>query len=181
MLSTYIDGRISSTFLDTHASLTVKPLDGYSVRIPAAEEIVIPALLRASRGAYGHAIRKELVAGGFDDMPQNGPYVIGGMANRGGTAGDLVRQLGVSKQAASQLIDTLVLRGYVERVADLDDRRRLNIELTDRGRAAGTAVRAGVEAVDDELDRILSPADRAGLYRGLVALCDIRDRYEASD
>jgi DNA-binding MarR family transcriptional regulator len=144
----------------------------------AREEVVIPALLRASRGAYGNAIRSRLAAAGFDDMPQNGSYVIGGMANRGGTAGGLVRQLGVSKQAASQLIDTLVLRGYVERNVDPDDRRRLTITLTDRGRAAGEAVKAGVEAVDDELITMLSPTELAGLYAGLVALCDIRERQE---
>src|SRR6266700_8113409 len=84
-------------------------------------------------------------------MPSNGPYVLGGMANHGGSAGDLIRELGVTKQAASQLIDTLVIRGYLERQVSTDDRRRMTISLTDRGRAAAKAVRAGVEAVDAEL------------------------------
>src|SRR5665213_816565 len=109
----------------------------------AADDVVLPALLRASRGAYAHAVRTRLGALGFDDMPRNGPYVLGGMANQGGTAGGLVRELGVSKQAASQLIDTLVIRGYLERAVNADDRRRLSIELTERGRAAAAAVRAG--------------------------------------
>ena len=56
-----------------------------------------------------------------------------------------MRQLGVSKQAASQLIDTLVLRGYLERRVDPEDRRRINIEATERGRAAGEAIAAGVQ------------------------------------
>ncbi len=144
----------------------------------AADEIIIPALLRAARGAYRHAVRVRLAAAGFDDLPANGPYVVGGMANRGGTAGDLIRQLGVSKQAASQLIDTLVVRGYLEREVNADDRRRLTIELTDRGRAAAAAVRAGVEAVDDELAELLSPAELAGLAAGLIALTTIRERLE---
>ncbi|HEX4521493.1 MAG TPA: MarR family transcriptional regulator [Gaiellaceae bacterium] len=143
-----------------------------------AREIVIPALLRAARGAYAHAVRARLAEGGFDDLPANGPYVLGGMANRGGTAGDLVRQLGVSRQATSQLIDTLVLRGYLERDPDPGDRRRMTIELTDRGRSAAAAVRAGVEAVDDELAGMLTPAQLAGLADGLVALCTIRERME---
>src|ERR1700748_1997683 len=86
------------------------------------DEVVLPALLRAARGAYGNAIRKELAAAGFDDIPRNGPFVLGGVGNRGVAAGDLVRALGVSKQAASQLVDTLVLRGYLERHANADDR-----------------------------------------------------------
>ena len=77
------------------------------------DEVVIPALLRAARGSYGHAIRARLADAGFEDIPRNGSYVLGGMVNHGGSAGGLVRELGVSKQAASQLIDTLVLRGYL--------------------------------------------------------------------
>lgn len=72
-----------------------------------SDEVGIPPLLRAARGSYGHAIRAELEAVGYDDLPRNGAYVLGGIVNHGGSAGDLVRQLGVSKQAASQLIDTL--------------------------------------------------------------------------
>ena len=146
---------------------------------PDADEVVLPALLRASRGAYSHAIRARLAAGGFDDMPRNGPFVLGGMANHGGTAAQLIRELGVSKQAASQLIDTLVMRGYLERGIDAEDRRRLTIELTARGRAAAQAVRAGVVAIDTELAGMISPAELAGLRSGLEALCEIREHLEA--
>jgi DNA-binding MarR family transcriptional regulator len=142
--------------------------------------VPIPALLRAARGAYGGAVRKRLTEGGFDDLPANGPYVLGGMANQGGNAGGLVRELGISKQAASQLIDTLVLRGYLTREGDPDDRRRMLIELTERGRAAAAATRAGVEEVDAELAAMLTPDHLEGLYVGLVALTDIRERAEAA-
>jgi DNA-binding MarR family transcriptional regulator len=100
------------------------------------------------------------------------------IVNHAGSAGALVRELGVSKQAASQLIDTLVVRGYLERRADPEDRRRVMIEVTDRGRAAAAAVRAGVQAVDVELTESISPTEMAGLRAGLVALCDIRERME---
>jgi DNA-binding MarR family transcriptional regulator len=143
------------------------------------QPISIPALLRASRGAYGHAIRTRLAAQAYDDMPRNGAYILGGMANFGGTAGGLVRELGVSKQAASQLIDTLVIRGYLVREVNPDDRRRIAIELTDRGRGAAAAVRAGVEAVDAELAQLVTPAELAGLRQGLIALTEIRERLEA--
>jgi DNA-binding MarR family transcriptional regulator len=64
----------------------------------------------------------------------------------------------------------------LEREIDAGDRRRMLIELTDRGRAA--AVRAGVEDVDAELARMLTPAELAGLVAGLVALTEIRERME---
>ena len=145
---------------------------------PEPDQIPFPALLRAARGAYGHAIRSRLAAAGLDDLPRSGPFILGGMANRGGSAGNLIRELGVTKQAASQLIDTLVLRGYLVREADASDRRRVTIELTDRGRAAADVVRDGVEAIDAELAQLLSPSELAGFRAGLVALTDIRERLE---
>jgi DNA-binding MarR family transcriptional regulator len=151
---------------------------GYArvMTVPAgADEIAIPALLRAARGAYAQAIRSRLAGAGFGDMPSSGPFVLGGMANRGGTAGDLVRALRVSKQAAGQLIDSLVLRGYLERRPDPDDRRRMLLELTERGRAAAEEVRAGVEAVDEDLARRLGSRGMAAFAAGLLALAEIRD------
>jgi DNA-binding MarR family transcriptional regulator len=145
------------------------------------DEVVIPALLRAARGSYAQAIRAHLEEAGFDDLPRNGGFVLGGMANHGGSAADMIRGLGVSKQAASQLIDTLVLRGYLTRDLNPDDRRRMTLELTDRGRAAATAVRSGVETIDTELARMVTPVELAGLRSGLTALSQIKERMrEAS-
>jgi DNA-binding MarR family transcriptional regulator len=142
------------------------------------DEVVIPALLRAARGSYGHAIRARLADAGFDDVPRNGAYVLGGIVNHGGSAGGLVRELNVSKQAASQLIDTLVVRGYLERQAHPEDRRRVTIDATERGRAAAAAVREAVVSIDEELASLISAQELAGLRAGLTALCDIRERIE---
>jgi DNA-binding MarR family transcriptional regulator len=138
--------------------------------------VIIPALLRAARGSYGQAVAASLHEAGFDDVPRNGPFVLGGMANRGWSASDMVAALEVTKQAASQLIDTLVVRGYLTREVNPDDRRRLTIDLTDRGRAAAAAVRAAVESVDFELAGMISPEEMAGLRAGLAALAEIKDR-----
>lgn len=146
---------------------------------PDLDDVPTPALLRAARGAYGHAIERTLAERGIDDMPRNGAFVIGGIGNRDQPVSALVRQLGVSKQAASQLIDTLVLRGYLSRATDPADRRRMNVSLTDRGREAVDAVRAGVSAVERELTERLGVAGVAQLRAGLVGLCDIRDRMES--
>jgi DNA-binding MarR family transcriptional regulator len=145
---------------------------------PAAG-VVTPALLRAARGAYSHAVRSRLVAGGFEDLPANGPYVLGGMVNQGGTPGDLIRQLGVSRQAASQLVETLVVRGYLTRDIDESDRRRVTLEATERGRAAAAAVRDGVVSVDLDLAGRLTPQQLYGFRAGLAALCEIREDLEA--
>jgi DNA-binding MarR family transcriptional regulator len=132
--------------------------------------------MRAGRGSYSHAIATHLAEAGCDDLPRNGPFVLGGMANHQASAVDMIRGLGVTRQAASQLIDTLVLRGYLVREVNPADRRRLNIELTDRGRAAAKAVAAGIAQVDGELAAMITPAERAGLLAGLTALATIRAR-----
>jgi DNA-binding MarR family transcriptional regulator len=146
--------------------------------VETPDEVIIPALLRAARGSYGHAIRAHLAAAGFDDLPRNGAYVLGGTVNHGGSASGLVRELGVSKQAASQLIDTLVVRGYLQREVDPDDRRRVTIDATERGRAAAAAVRAGVQQIEAQLAAAISPAQLAGMRAGLTALCTIREQLE---
>jgi DNA-binding MarR family transcriptional regulator len=142
------------------------------------DEVVIPALLRAARGSYAQTIGVRLAEAGFDDLPRNGAFVLGGMSNHRGSAVDMIRGLGVSKQAASQLIDTLVLRGYLTRDMNLNDRRRMTIELTDRGRDAAAAIRSGVQAIDAELAQMLTPSELAGLRSGLAALGRIKERLE---
>ncbi len=111
----------------------------------------MPALLRSARRTYGSAIRAALAEVGCDDMPGNGPNLIGGVARGGSPLGAITQKLGVSKQAAGQLVDTLVVRGYLERAPDPDDRRRLTVTLTARGRQAADASRRAVAAVDTGL------------------------------
>jgi DNA-binding MarR family transcriptional regulator len=148
------------------------------VPTPHDDEVVIPALLRAARGSYGDAIRASLASAGFEDFPRNGAFVVGGMANHGGSASDMIQGLGISKQAASQLIDTLVVRGYLTREINPDDRRRMVIELTERGRAAAVVVRSAIEGVDRELVEMVSPSELAGLRAGLAALASIKEIRE---
>jgi DNA-binding MarR family transcriptional regulator len=148
------------------------------VPVHAAEDEEILVLLVRARGGYGNTISAHLAAAGFDDLPRSGPFVLGGMASHRGSAVEMIRSLGVTRQAASQLIDTLVLRGYLSREINPEDRRRMNVVLTERGRAAAAAIRAGIDQVEAELARMLTPADLAGLRAGLAALGQIREQTE---
>jgi DNA-binding MarR family transcriptional regulator len=113
----------------------------------------MPALLRHARTTYGAAMRAALDAAGYEDVPRNGLYVIGGLALEAGAVplAVLIRQLRVSKQAAGQLVDALVVRGYLERAADAHDRRRLTVNLTERGRAAARVQKAARSEIDAAL------------------------------
>ncbi len=152
-------------------------MEDHSVQTPPSDaEMLIPALLRWARGSYGQAVRTSLAEAGFDDLPGNGPFVLGGMARFNGSAADMIAGLGVTKQAASQLIDTLVIRGYLTREVDPEDRRRMTISLTGRGRGAAQATRSAVDAIDVELATMITPTELAGLRAGLTALGQIRSR-----
>jgi DNA-binding MarR family transcriptional regulator len=145
----------------------------------SADQLPIPALLRAARGAYAYEIIDRLKAAGFGDLPRNGPFVIGGLARYGQSLAGIVADLGVTRQAASQLVETLVRLDYVVRTLQSEDRRRLNIELTDRGRAAAAVIRSAVETVDAQLHDRIDERDLAGLRRGLAALAQIRAEHRS--
>lgn len=139
------------------------------------EEVAMPVLLRHGRTAYGSAMRRALDEAGYDDIPGNGLYLIGGLAleREDIPLGQLIKELRLSKQAAGQLVDTLVTRGYLERAADKDDRRKLTVSLTERGRAAAAAQKAGREKVDAELLASVGEDDILRTRRTLAVLCDI--------
>ncbi len=139
-------------------------------------DVAMPALLRAARTTYGAAIRAALAAVGCDDVPRNGIFVIGAVARGGTPLAGIIDSLGVTKQSAGQLVDTLVVRGYVERRPDPDDRRRMTVSLTERGRTAATASRSAVEAVDAELAERIGDGPVAAMRSTLVALIELGRR-----
>ena len=72
----------------------------------------------------------------------------------------------------------LVLRGYLDRQINPDDRRRMDIEFTERGRAAAVVIRAAIEKIDKRLTATLSATELAGLRAGLAALAAIKQETQ---
>jgi DNA-binding MarR family transcriptional regulator len=121
---------------------------------PWHDEIVLPVLLGAARKTYGAAIHRALAAVGGDDVPRLGARVLGALA-RDSSVTDIAELCGISKQAASQLVDTLVTRDYLTRTGDEQDRRRVNLRLTARGEEAAAVIAQAVRDVDAAItDRV---------------------------
>jgi DNA-binding MarR family transcriptional regulator len=150
---------------------------------PWYETVVMPALLRHARTVYGAAMHRALADAGCDDVPKNGLYIIGGLAlGAGGVpVGQLARELGVSKQAAGQLVDTLVLRGYLERAVAADDRRKLNVTLTERGRLAASVQGTARARIDAQLLKRVGAGPIAQTRKTLAVLIEMGRATETDE
>jgi DNA-binding MarR family transcriptional regulator len=132
-------------------------------------------LLRIARKTYGAAMIEALKDAGCADMPRNGMYIIGGIARTSTPLNKLVKQTGASKQAASQLLDSLFEKGYIERSINPTDRRKLDVTLTERGIVAALCARAASEKIDRKLQRVVGEDYIEHTRATLVALIDIYD------
>ena len=110
--------------------------------------------------ALGVRLRRELNAAGFPVRQAHG-YVLRAQHARPLSLTALAELLGVTKQAAGQVVDEMVELGFVDRRPDPHDRRAKLLALTRRGRAA----RARALEVSAALEREIPAPDavRAGL------------------
>lgn len=158
----------------------------YKARMSSArwyDEVSLPALLRHARTTYAAAMREALSAAGYDDIPANGLYIIGGLALGAEVVPirQLVKELGISKQGAGQLVDALVTRGYLARTPDKRDRRQLIVTLTERGRSAAAVQTQARVQVDDQLIASVGAEDVARSRCTLAALIDTGRRSSCAD
>ena len=132
----------------------------------------IPELMRVARGSYKRAADMKLAAGGFEDLPTASGYLLSYLANNEDSIAERIEGLGFKKREFRQLVDTLVLRGYITR--HLGPTGQEELALTERGSAANEASFEGCRYVDEELERRLTEAEMAGLRRGLAVLGEIK-------
>ncbi|MDN3022067.1 MarR family winged helix-turn-helix transcriptional regulator [Streptomyces sp. S.PB5] len=121
-----------------------------------SEALSLTAALLAAAGDLTRRINDGVVARGFEGRPAYG-FAFTRLSRGGATVTDLAAHLGVTKQAASQLVEELVRKGYVERRPHPDDARARLVVLTERGwactraaeEAAAEAVRVWVELIGE--------------------------------
>lgn len=124
--------------------------------------MALTAVLLAAAGDLTRRINDGVEARGFDGRPAYG-FAFTRLAPDGATVTDLATHLGMTKQAASQLVDELVRKGYAERRPYPGDARARLVVLTERGwactraaeEAAADAVRAWVEVLGEDEVRVL--------------------------
>lgn len=108
--------------------------------------MTLAAVVLASAGALTDGIHAGTVARGFADLRPAHGFAFARIAPHGATVREVADHLGVTKQAASQLVDELIHKGYVARRPHPTDARARLIVLTERGWAC---TRAAEQAAAD--------------------------------
>jgi DNA-binding MarR family transcriptional regulator len=78
---------------------------------------------------------------------------------------ELSDHLHIAPRTATEVVDALQERGFVQRQADPDDRRATLVSLTDEGKRVSDAIRSTRAAEAERFFGTLSAADRAHLSR----------------
>ncbi len=132
-----------------------------------------PGLMRAARGSYAAVVREELAAAGFDDIPRNGAFVLALLLRDGGLS-HLTKGLGVRTKAEGDLIDQMVMRGYLERTVTGEDGAGVLLSPTERGLSADRVAGQATSRVDAMLEAELGASGFEAFQQGLMALAKLR-------
>ncbi|MFG2312484.1 MarR family winged helix-turn-helix transcriptional regulator [Streptomyces sp. NPDC048566] len=135
-----------------------------------SEAMALSAALLAAAGELTRRIHEGVVARGFEDLRPAHGFAFARLAPDGATVTDLAGHLGVTKQAASQLVEELVRKGYVRRLPHPDDARARLIVPTERGRACTRAAEEAAADVVREWSELLGEGDIGALYTRLLRI-----------
>jgi DNA-binding MarR family transcriptional regulator len=93
----------------------------------------------------------------------------------------LTADLGVGRRVLGDLIDTMVMRGYLERAVDPEDAGRMLVRPTERGRAAERITSETSSRIDARLRERLGTEGFASFCDGLLALAELHAHGHGHD
>jgi len=112
--------------------------------------LALPLLMFSAAATLVDAINAGVVARGFTGVRPAHGFTFVRIAAEGASIAEIGDYLGITKQAASQLVDELLRRGYVASGPHPRDARAKLITLTEQGRAVTRAAdEASIEAGRD--------------------------------
>jgi DNA-binding MarR family transcriptional regulator len=85
-------------------------------------------------------------------------------------AGELAERLRIAPRSATDVLDGLAARGWIERAPDPVDRRATLVRLTESGRTLADSIRAARAAEAESFFAVLDEHDRVELRRILTRL-----------
>lgn len=115
-------------------------------------------------------IRTEMRADMKEELTVPQFRILANIFRGNNVACDIAKSQGISQAATSKMIDGLVAKGYVEREANVDDRRHFHLNLTVAGDAFFKKTRKSAQVKLKEQIKCLDENDRENLARGLMVL-----------
>ena len=107
---------------------------------------------------------------GYDDLRPMHGFVFQALRGTGLTSTELADRLGVTKQAAGQIVDDLEARGYVRREPHPEGGRRRLVVLTHKAQAHLVAAGQVLHGLEAELSQRLGRPEFAAMRRTLSRL-----------
>jgi len=86
---------------------------------------------------------------------------------------DIAEFLLVSRSDATRIVDTLVHKGFIDRVYDKNDRRVIRLKITKEGKRVFEDIRKELITNFSEIIIKMEKEDSEALMRGMKALCDV--------
>jgi MarR family transcriptional regulator, lower aerobic nicotinate degradation pathway regulator len=162
--------------------INVEWVNVYSARMPWTEADLteydpperitrLPSWLMGQLAASASRLVAQALAA--DDLRRAHFVVLSALAERGAASqAALGRRLLIDRSEMHALLGELEQRGYVARVRDQHDRRRMLVDLTPAGARALKRLDEQIQAAQDALLAPLSQADRRELERLLASLVE---------
>jgi DNA-binding MarR family transcriptional regulator len=119
------------------------------------------SLLALARRSWIEQVGERMQEAGFPGYRRSDAGILGLLLQQPLAIGQLGEALGVSRQAARQLADGLVERGYASFGTDQGDSRRTLVVLTPSGTAYGRAIWMAQDALNETVRNRVSEADLA--------------------
>lgn len=135
-----------------------------------SEAMALSAALLAVAGEFTQRIHDGVVARGFEGVRPAHGFAFARLAPGGATVTDLAAHLRVTKQAASQLVEEIVRKGYAERRPHPDDARARLVVLTERGWACTRAAEEAAAEVVQGWVGVLGEGEVAALRDQLLRI-----------
>lgn len=91
---------------------------------------------------------------------------------------EIAKQLKLSKQQATQLIDKLYEVDFVERFMDIADRRKIQISLTDKAKEFLKTSHFDGTGLDEQIDKYLSVNEQKSLYEATEKMLELLAKFK---
>jgi DNA-binding MarR family transcriptional regulator len=131
---------------------------------------LIGALMRMPVDAVLARILLDLHKAGFTDLVSAHLAVLRYPGPENRRPSELAADARMTKQAMNYLLGQMQQLGYLTRDDDPEDQRFKRVHLTERGHAAGRAIRETVAEIEAELEQELGPAQLDQLRQLLIQL-----------